>query len=541
MVSGTSPLRAAATVIDRAAGSLRAAIDHKLPVLFNRSAVFQARGTHAQTAMRQAEEAVALLREAGPRGETLATSMQSDLEYLHRVFDGRPFEEARHSLSGGYEVGKLQLRADRARMLDELAALDDTSARGLLEARLEGPLRRMTAGDLDASREVALLAGMPEGIRPRHMATRIQPSVWDAIGASRDKHVSLMGSASAIEASAALRRYELAALPPATIEAKVSSLLARDADSLTPNDVRELAIVATLPGHAFPALGVPSLRRSTVMDALLRAEPSLTDGNPNLLMQDTFLREIDALRLVREGTAPTRREAILEMAAILDTPLDELTPQQLRRMSVLNHLPIEHRPTAPTLPSTLQLWQLGLRTGWKEPADRKLRMLEDARAHFHDLRDPGVGLRQLRAALEADQPFDVHRMAALLSDRDATRAAGIDDAMVARAVTRQLQGAGTPGMKGAPLQQIMEGVRATLAARSLRPEFEQVRTATLELIDRNLERMSGVRTDTFGRHPDYAEVGRVAAQLQLLDTVDRRTATAAATASVSSARETLTW
>jgi hypothetical protein len=71
----------------------------------------------------------------------------------------------------------------------------------------------------------------------------------------------------------------------------------------------------------------------------------------------------------------------------------------------------------------------------------------------------------------------------------------------------------------------------------LRPELEQVRAQTLELLDRNLDRMRGVRIDTFGRHPDYAEIGRVAANLHLIDAIQHPPAATAA----SSAAEQLTW
>jgi hypothetical protein len=281
-----------------------------------------------------------------------------------------------------------------------------------------------------------------------------------------------------------------------------------------------------------------------VLRELVEASPSSVDGRPVLLANDTFLREVEALRMVREGTAPTRRAATLEMAGILDSPLDALTPRQLRRMSVLNHLPIEHRPTQPTAPTTFQFSRVGLRSEWQERPGKHLRMLEDARTHFHDLRDPAAALAELRTALANDQPFNVHRMAALLSDPVAVRAAGIDDAMVARSVTRQLQAAGTSEMKGAPLRLVMEATRERLVSRTLRPEFEQLRTDVLALLDRNLDRMRGVRLDTFGQHPDYAEVGRVAAQLQLLDAVDTRaaaTTAAEATTATTTAGETLTW
>jgi hypothetical protein len=537
VVNGVSTLRSAAHVLDGAARSLGAAVDNTRPVLFNRRSVFAERSAHVSEAMRQAEEAVALLHEAGPRGETLAASMQQHVDYLHRVFDGRRFADARHALTPGHLTTSFQIRADRARLLDELADLDDASAQQLLERRLERPLRGMLAGDTAALREVAILAGMPAELRPRQLMTQIAPSVWDAVGASSTVERSVVGSDALVEAAAAVRRFELGALPATTVEARVQALLARDPDSLTPIEVRDLALAGTLPDRLITELDVPSLRTPRLLKALIEASPSSIDGRPSRLAQDTFLREVEALGLVRAGTAPTRRAATVEMADILDTPLDALTPEQVHRMSVLMHLPIEHRPTMPTTRSTFQLPAFGLRTGWQARADDHQRMLEDARTHFHDLRDPSAGLAELRRSFVEDLPFDVHRMAALLADRPSARAAGIDDAMIAHAMTRQLERAGTSAVKGAPLRQLLETSREGLAGRVLRPELEQVRAQTLELLDRNLDRMRGVRIDTFGRHPDYAEIGRVAANLHLIDAIQHPPAATAA----SSAAEQLTW
>ncbi len=537
MVS-VSPLRAAATVIDEAAGSLRAALDHKLPVLFNRSAVFEARGAHAQTAMRQAEEAVELLRTAGPRGEPLAATMQSDVEYLHRVFDGRPFADARHSFSSDHQMQVFEIRAERARLLDSLAEVDDATARGQLEARLERPLRGMVAGDPASRREVGLLMGMPDAIRPRHLQSRLGASVWDAIAVSSDRGSSLTGSDAIEDATAAIRRYELGRMSPSQLDRHVETLLGRDPDSLALGDVRELALAATLPDHVPAVLASDALLEPRRLRSVIAARDMRTDGRPMLHWQDSFLRELEAARLVRDGAAPTRVEANRELAAILDTPFAELTPAQERRISLLVHLPLEHRPNLPTAPEAWRFTHLGLRSGLQDEPDRRLRMLEAARSHYHDLRDPTAALEELRSALAEDRPFNVHRMATLLNDPVAVKAAGIDDAMIARAMTRELQRAGTREVGGAPLRQILEASRERLTARTLRPEFEQVRTETLELLDRNIDRMTGMRSDTYGRHPDYAEVGRVVAQLQLLDAVDRQRA---ATAVARTASETLTW
>ncbi len=79
----------------------------------------------------------------------------------------------------------------------------------------------------------------------------------------------------------------------------------------------------------------------------------------------------------------------------------------------------------------------------------------------------------------------------------------------------------TPAWSGTPT-----GAAATLVNARLRIHGEQMgggavasqglRASTLELIDRNLERISGTVADGYGGHPDYADVGRVESNLALL-------------------------
>lgn len=65
-----------------------------------------------------------------------------------------------------------------------------------------------------------------------------------------------------------------------------------------------------------------------------------------------------------------------------------------------------------------------------------------------------------------------------------------------------------------------------------------LRDETVDLVERNLGRMDGSRRDTYGRHPDYAEIGRIRANLPLLSL---GSAKAGSGANVPNAVEQLTW
>lgn len=48
----------------------------------------------------------------------------------------------------------------------------------------------------------------------------------------------------------------------------------------------------------------------------------------------------------------------------------------------------------------------------------------------------------------------------------------------------------------------------------------QLQESTIELIDRNAQRVNGERRDTFARNPDYAEIGRIVAGDDLIRRLD---------------------
>jgi hypothetical protein len=71
------------------------------------------------------------------------------------------------------------------------------------------------------------------------------------------------------------------------------------------------------------------------------------------------------------------------------------------------------------------------------------------------------------------------------------------------------------------------------------PELAELRASTSETLDRNIARMSGFNPNDpnvgYSNHPDYAEMGSVQANLELLEAVAKgRTSSA-------SAQEVLSW
>jgi hypothetical protein len=516
-VTGVGAIQHAAHLLDQAAAATRAALDHRLPVVVRRAATFEQRGKQMVAAIEQAEEAVTLLRGSGERAGPIADALQGRIDYLHRVFDRRAFADARHSVSNQSLADAWELNRDRLRLVASLDPLDAGAARRSLEQRLEPQLAPMIEGSRPAMREVALIAGLPDDLRPRQLQTRFNASTWDAIEGSPRPDQSLAVADAQAEARAALDRFRIGRMSQEQLDEHVRRLLDRDPDSLTRADVRELALVVTTPGASHEALALPSLREQRRLGQLLLHERSLTDGIPNRMADDTFLREIEAAALVRSGAIRSRAQATAQLAELLartDTP----TGADARRISLLLRLPDSHRPPLPTTPEAWLLKNVGLWFG-RHLRDREPAAIAAARAHFRDAMDPAAGLAELRRSMIGQTDFELHRLSALLADPDAVRAAGITSEMLDRFMMRHLGRAGSSEVRGRQLEQLLDHARESLTARTVQAELEPVRAEALELAERNLDRMRGLRTDTFGQHPDYAEVGRLAATLRLLDSL----------------------
>ncbi|MCW2920346.1 MAG: hypothetical protein JWL76_220 [Thermoleophilia bacterium] len=128
-----------------------------------------------------------------------------------------------------------------------------------------------------------------------------------------------------------------------------------------------------------------------------------------------------------------------------------------------------------------------------------------------------------------------HRLAELVEGRPADEQAAIASAMLAMDDVTSSR-----GVEGT-LKLLRSGLVADAPAAD--PAVGALRRQTLELVDRNLSRLAGHTPEGevvgYGRHPDYAEVGRVRANVTLLDQlaqVDRARAGGAAAAS-----EQLAW
>ena len=112
--------------------------------------------------------------------------------------------------------------------------------------------------------------------------------------------------------------------------------------------------------------------------------------------------------------------------------------------------------------------------------------------------------------------IDRARLGSLIADRPPEQQLAITTAVLRGSVDRP--GAGTEGT--------LRAIADSLTAPGAHEELEPLRLQTLELVERNIARLQG-RTPSgavrgYGNHPDYGEIGRVRANLDLIDAVTRR-------------------
>lgn len=108
------------------------------------------------------------------------------------------------------------------------------------------------------------------------------------------------------------------------------------------------------------------------------------------------------------------------------------------------------------------------------------------------------------------------RLGALVADRPPEQQRAIAHAMLR----------GTADGPGATMEGTLEVLRTSLDAPGAHGELEPLRLQTLELVERNLQRLRGSTPEGavrgYSTHPDYAELGRARANLDLLEQVTRR-------------------
>lgn len=155
--------------------------------------------------------------------------------------------------------------------------------------------------------------------------------------------------------------------------------------------------------------------------------------------------------------------------------------------------------------------------------------------------EPQAFVREIGERLAQGPELDMRMVSALSGVNPALLAqAGLDPAVIHVRALSALSRAGDTHPRDVGAQLAL--VRARLASvTSDDPAALTLRDDTLTMVNRNVARIDGTRSDTYGNHPDYAEIGRIVANGQLLDAMLRPGATSAARRTAGSTAEHLVW
>lgn len=483
----------------------------------------------AQDAMRGVQELLDLI------DPSLHRSKHKGLDYL------RAYSETRDV------AGRLGVRADTLRLLADHAGEAPEATRSALDAELGALASRPFASiGRDDVRRLAAIEALPEPLRPA-----FPPRVRDNYGPTELVVRRMLPGSDNIARGEfeALRlhrvRAEMAADPSITresLDAEVRAIIAvPDAEFTTELSTR-LSAIAGLGDELRPALvdtPVP-WPQHRLQDMSAWGWLPQRDGDSRA--------KLAALRMAVEqealiaDPAITRESVTRELVELLAIPNEQLTDAQLHRTSLLARLPAALRPPMPERIDWHYAFEdLGLLRYHPRGNRAAAKSFDLMRIHLAAVVDPELTITQLAARVQRGERIDFRVLAALEGQEELLAAHGLTRDVLNREAVKSLATAG----EGSPdaLRHHLERVRSSIAAIPAGDEkLATIRTQALELADRNLDRMSGKRSDTYARHPDYAEVGRIVSIAELLESVTSRKPVAPApVATPGAAGEVLTW
>jgi hypothetical protein len=303
------------------------------------------------------------------------------------------------------------------------------------------------------------------------------------------------------------------------VDLALRRLLAIPNEKVTAEDLKRIGVLMNL--------------RDDLVPAWTRVRMPFSDSNARLVGSRGWLPDkpgttasfLDALRFPIEHEAAiagglTRRDVERELIDILVRPGDQLDQPTARRLSWLARLPEELRPSMPPeYPHAGRFDDIGLRGQLPSGSYAAADLLDLGRIHVLKAVDPELLAEEIRARVAAGADFDLQVLDAIGMSADPKVLASLGLTPVTLESRAMNALAAVHGVRRPMhIADALTVTRQRLAdPRATDEAALQLREQTLELIDRNLDRIAGRRRDTFANHPDYAEVGRVVSNVTLLD------------------------
>jgi hypothetical protein len=541
---------------------------------------------HQHQGARQARMAVEQLETAGPSLAGVRAATSTALKGLEEVLAKRP----RIAPTQLDEFGRrFRLQADLLRLRAQLDELPAHEARAVAQREFEQVVDRSARSITNEDRwRFTLLSLLPDGQRPQ-LHPPVRTGLWAENARLATDHREMATRVAAEELASQRLALEAARQVPGpgvtrdAFLAEARDIVSTPPDQLSQAHLERLTFIARLPDDLRPRF----------LDAAMPTHVAPT--RPRELPPAAMLafRQTDAassiarLRLVAEAeelveAGLTKQAVTDELVTMLARSPEELTTDDLRRISVLARLPEQLAP-APTpgrngVPPLEDFSLLG-----RHPSDEydAYVVWDQGRRAMVSALDPDVAAEAIAARIDAGKPMgvelfdivssidarsvqrhglpervarlmarqhadgqlvDLRNLALLDGHPDVMTRHGIDELRASHA----LRALGSAGSRDArirgPLADNLAAVREQLAGARVPDELIATRGEMVELADRNLARMAGTRLDTYDHHPDYAEIGRIVATMNLVNRLDPPASRIEhAARAMTSATETLTW
>ena len=544
----------AAQLLERAAGRAAAANELEVPrLLFRGRAITQMEQLYREAVTNGRRALVELQGIDGPAADALhgvdelLAKIDPDIarDKHQPLWWLRSYSETRDV------AGRLGMRGDRLRLL--AAQVDGDPA--IIRARLDADVRAITTKPFDQVtredvRRLAAIDGMPESVRPN-----LPPRLRDTYGPEELVLRRMLPGSDNI-ARGEFEMYRLAAAreaieadPTATraaLDAEARAIITTPNADVTAEQVARLSELAGLGDQLRPAILDTPVPWPQHRLAELSAWGWTPARNGEAKAKFAALRMALEHEAMRSDPALTKQAVTTELVELLATPAHELTDQQLYRASQLARLPEHLRPPLPApIDNHYRFENLGL-LGYHPANHRAAAATWDrARVHMAAVVDPEYTVRQLAARVQAGEQVDFRVIDALADQDELLHAHGLTTDVLNRLAVSSLADAGL-GSTG-ELRVLLERMRDRFRAiPETNTTLADVRRSTLELLDANIDRMLGRRTDTYSRHPDYAEVGRIVSSAKLVDTLSTpaskpRPAASTMADATTAATDTLSW
>jgi hypothetical protein len=300
-----------------------------------------------------------------------------------------------------------------------------------------------------------------------------------------------------------------------SLDAELRSIIALPDEQVTPELAERVSVIERVVADKRPALlDAPRPREHMALRNMSAWAYQPTNERASRNIFDS-LRRVALQEQLLADPAFTRERATDALMQIVAKPDHALTSSDLVRASTIAGLPEHLRPSLPT--AVDEYAQLGRADNsvLRPTYDKAIRHFADVRTHLAE-QQPEQMAQLLLEHNRAGGAIDLELLAGLAKHDGLLERVGFDSGALHRQSIAALESINGSQRSGDLVSNLRLARNVVEREPASEPAVRALRDEAVELADRNIARITGERTDTYGRHPDYAEVGRFASIATLL-------------------------